>query len=97
MSSSARQADAQDLERNPASWKGNSNYHGARPVHHIISMIKWTQTSRLSINNSLSGRQRPAGYELLCVAGQRGAVSYERGTPVFKGGGFVRQAEAIRS
>ena len=29
--------------------KGNSNTHGARPVHLIISMIKWIRTSRLSI------------------------------------------------
>jgi len=34
--------------------KGNSNPHGARPVHQIISMIKWIRTSRLSIKNSLS-------------------------------------------
>ena len=34
--------------------KGNSNYHGARPVHRIISMVKWIRTSRLSIKNSLS-------------------------------------------
>jgi len=34
--------------------KGNSNSHGARPVHLIITMIKWIQTSRLSIQNSLS-------------------------------------------
>ena len=34
--------------------KGNSNPHGARPVHLIITMIKWIQTSRLSIKNSLS-------------------------------------------
>jgi len=34
--------------------KGNSNSHGARPVHLIITMIKWIRTSRLSINNSLS-------------------------------------------
>ena len=33
--------------------KGNSNSHGARPVHQIISMIKWIWTSRLSIKNSL--------------------------------------------
>ena len=30
--------------------KGN----GARPVHLIIAMIKWTRTSRLSIKNPLS-------------------------------------------
>jgi len=34
--------------------KGNSNSHGARPVHLIITMIKWNRTSRLSIKNSLS-------------------------------------------
>jgi len=34
--------------------KGNPNSHGARPVHQIISMIKWIRTSRLSIKNSLS-------------------------------------------
>ena len=34
--------------------KGNSNSHGAWPVHLIITMIKWIRTSRLSIKNSLS-------------------------------------------
>jgi len=34
--------------------KENSNSHGARPVHLIITMIKWIRTSRLSIKNSLS-------------------------------------------
>ena len=34
--------------------KGNPNSHGARPVHLIITMIKWIWTSRLSTNNSLS-------------------------------------------
>ena len=33
--------------------KGNSNAHGARPVHLIITMITWIRTSRLSIKNSL--------------------------------------------
>ena len=33
---------------------GDSNYHGARPVHLIITMIQWIRTSRLSIKNSLS-------------------------------------------
>ena len=36
--------------------KGNSNFHGARPVHQIISMIEWIRTSRLSIKNSVSVR-----------------------------------------
>jgi len=39
--------------------KGYSNSHGARPVHLIITMIKWIRTRRLSINNSLS--LQPAG------------------------------------
>jgi hypothetical protein len=34
--------------------QGNSNSHGARPVHLIITMIKWIRTTRLSINSSLS-------------------------------------------
>ena len=33
--------------------KGNSNSHGTRPVHQIITMITWIRTSRLSIKNSL--------------------------------------------
>ena len=34
--------------------KGNSNSHGTRPVHLIITMITWIWTSGLSIKNSLS-------------------------------------------
>ena len=37
--------------------KGNSNSHGTRPVHQIISMIKWIRTSKLSIKNFLSPTQ----------------------------------------
>ena len=33
---------------------GGYRTHGARPVHLIITMIKWIRTSRLSIKNSLS-------------------------------------------
>ena len=39
---------------NPKQRDGNSNSHGARPVHLIIKMIRWIRTSRLSIKNSLS-------------------------------------------
>jgi len=43
----------------PRAWRvvdSNSNPHGARPVHLIITMIKWIRTNRLSIkNSSLSG------------------------------------------
>ena len=34
--------------------KEESNPRGARPVHPIISMIKWIRTNRLSIKNSHS-------------------------------------------
>ena len=37
-----------------ATGRGNSSSQSARPFHHIISMIKWTWTCRLSIKNSLS-------------------------------------------
>jgi len=43
--------------------KGNSNSHGARPDHQIISMIKWIRTSVLSIKNALPRRQ--AGNEVV--------------------------------
>ena len=43
-----RKADARPV-------KENSNSHAARPVHLIITMIKWIRTSRLSLRNSLSG------------------------------------------
>jgi len=42
--------------------KGNSNSHGARPVHLIITMIKWIRTSRLSIKNSLPLGVRFSGF-----------------------------------
>jgi len=38
----------------PFSGKGNSNSQGARPVHLIITTMKWFRTSRLSIENYLS-------------------------------------------
>ena len=34
--------------------KGNSNTHNARPVHLIITMIKWIRTSKWSMKKSLS-------------------------------------------
>ena len=37
--------------------KGNSNSHGARLVHLIISMMKWIRASRFPMENSLSGEQ----------------------------------------
>jgi len=41
----------QGLEENPG--KGNPTPHGARPVHPIITMLKWIRTKRLSVKNSL--------------------------------------------
>jgi len=43
-----------DACRNTPHQVGNSNSHGARLVHLIITMIKWIRTSRLSIKNSLT-------------------------------------------
>ena len=40
--------------------KGYSSSHGARPVHQIITMIKWIRTSRLSIKKSLAPPLVPA-------------------------------------
>jgi len=36
--------------------KGNSNSHSARPVHLIVTVIKWIRTSRLPINHSFPHR-----------------------------------------
>ena len=47
--------------------KENSNSHGARPVHLIITMIKWIRTSRLSIKNYLSGWGTTSPHEFLRV------------------------------
>ena len=55
---------------------GDSNSHGARPVHLIITMIKWIRTSRLR------GRHP----YLVLVSGER---PQERGCP-FPGDGGVR-------
>ena len=54
--------------------KENSNSHGARTVHQIISMIKWIRTSRFSMkirpllvevvvgDGDASARPMPTGY-----------------------------------
>jgi len=49
--------------------KGNSNSHGARPVHLVITMIKWIRTSRLSIKNCLSGPQGSCEQKMAKLAG----------------------------
>ena len=54
--------------------KGDSKSHGTRPVHQIISMIKWIRTSRLIMKNSVStehlqeGGGRGVGVGVLEVA-----------------------------
>ena len=56
--------------------KGNANSHGARPVHLIITMIKWFRTSRLSIKNSLSSKSSPSAEERMA----EGQTTGPRGT-----------------
>ena len=74
--------------------KGNSNSHGARPVHLIITMIKWIRTSRLSKKISLlssKGRDRRAlvgteGRERLVEGGQPVSVDVVVAHLQFRGG-----------
>ena len=54
--------------------KGNSNCRGARPVHLIITMIKWIRASRLSIKNSLYIPVRVSSVSVLQVWGVGGRV-----------------------
>jgi len=65
--------------------KGNSNSHGARPVHLIITMIKWIRTRRLSIKNYLSAQAGGAAGVVYVPArereGPKRTVSRARGTP----------------
>ena len=61
--------------------KGNSNSHGARPVHQIITLIKWIWTSSSSIKNSLSA----AGGVQVCSRW----VHAGRGSPQEATGNFV--------
>jgi hypothetical protein len=51
--------------------KGNSNSHGARPVHLVITMIKWIRTSRWSIKNSLSAMLQAYFNEAHCSIGPK--------------------------
>ena len=39
--------------------KINTNSHGARPDHQIISMLKWIRVSKLSMKNSLPSSSCP--------------------------------------
>jgi len=44
--------------------RGNSHSHGARPVHPIITMIKWIRTSRLTISSNRVSRRVDLGGEV---------------------------------
>ena len=55
--------------------KGNSNCHDARPVHLIISMIKWFRTSRSPIKKSLSARP---GFRVQGFTAEGGELAAER-------------------
>ena len=64
--------------------KGNSNSRGARPVHPIITMIKWTQTIRLSIKNSHSSGGGPGGRGAPSLGGNRRGRSPGGATHTFR-------------
>ena len=74
--------------------KGNSNFLGVRPVHHIISMIKWIPTSRLSIKSSLSAREdarRAAGADL----NQADEGTWSQGLWVYRGTSLIRNSALL--
>jgi len=92
------------------SWHSNS--HGARPVHLITTMIKWTGTIRLSIKNSLSNtcrypcnqstHQSPVpseiGPKLIITRETRQKSRTSPGNPSEKGtGGCCRGTSLIRN
>ena len=52
--------------------KENSNSYGARPVHLMITAIKWIRTSRLSMKKSLS--LLPLPHPFPCERGEKGLV-----------------------
>jgi len=70
--------------------KRNSNSHEARPVHQIITMIKWIRTSRLSITlRGGTSRTSPApSVRLETCSGSgirvKGYVKRFRGGLIFK-------------
>jgi len=47
--------------------KGNANSHGARPVHLIITMIKWIRTSRVSIKVPLDRDRSSTAIAFTCL------------------------------
>ena len=66
--------------------KGNSNAHGARPVHQIIWMVKWIRTSRMAIRtlSLFMTLVYGAGWDGWGGQGSCRVV----GTPWVSGGGF---------
>jgi len=65
---------------------GNSNSHGARPVHQIISMIKWIRTSRLSIKKTLSQLEDSLAVAPREAALEGGSDQSDRLRPALPGG-----------
>ena len=63
--------------------KEDSNTHGTRPVHLIITMIKWIQTSRLSTNGSLSEAPEPLVPHLELRCWGLGSKAYGLGFMVY--------------
>ena len=51
-------------------WQSNSNSRGVRPVHLIVTMVKWIRTSRLSTKNSLSLTEQMVKFAGMLPAGQ---------------------------
>jgi len=58
--------------------QGNSNSHGARPVHLIITMITWIRTSRLSILRVVSLLATPGPESLSPEAAQGSCAIFFR-------------------
>ena len=68
------------------------NSYGARPVHIIITMIKWIRTSRLSIKNSLS-RERRGRASRTCTPGIRPAPTWSLLAPALHSVSRVTRVE----
>ena len=62
--------------------KGNSNSHGARPVHWFITMIKWIRTSRLSVRRMRRSAFASVTAATVCVI----ALLRGRNVKRFRGG-----------
>jgi len=60
--------------------KGDSNSHGARPVHLTITMLKRIRTSRLSIKNSLSKIDTEVDFQDLVLGEGHDAIGSEEGS-----------------